>query len=436
MTDAITRCPKCATSFRITKAHLESAKGAVRCGSCLSVFNAADHLLAPKPPAEPQEPTPKPPGTEASKEHNTNNNEKEFATSTAVELAASSVDDADDDILISDDMDERISDQDELGDNIYLPETGHLPESNLFEREAISEKEENTHTDDDSWALSLLEEKEAAQTAIDLKNAEHQEEMHDDVATFDEMYRHDEIDLSQSALSITDDQEDEYIEPEFERSAPEKTLSSVNSTNATTEAETEPAFSFYDEEEDAEPQEPKHNYIESIQPEPVEFAFKKSLPFWRSRGLYSALSVAFMLLLVIQIAWLRFDDLSTVKPYRSFYAYGCKIIGCKLPQLVDINKIRINQLIVRSHPTTNNALIVDAIILNNANFEQPFPKLTLVFTDMQNNIMAHRIFEPLEYLGGELKGRTEIPPLQPVSLNFQIVDPGENAVNYLLTISQ
>ena len=44
MADLITRCPKCDTAFRISEALLKSAKGLVRCGSCLSVFNARDHL--------------------------------------------------------------------------------------------------------------------------------------------------------------------------------------------------------------------------------------------------------------------------------------------------------------------------------------------------------------------------------------------------------
>ncbi len=45
MTQMVTRCPKCATAFRITSTQLESAKGAVRCGSCLHIFKAQDFLV-------------------------------------------------------------------------------------------------------------------------------------------------------------------------------------------------------------------------------------------------------------------------------------------------------------------------------------------------------------------------------------------------------
>lgn len=64
MADNITRCPECATAFRISDAHLKSAKGVVRCGSCLSLFNARDHLELRTPklqaPATPHPATPAP----------------------------------------------------------------------------------------------------------------------------------------------------------------------------------------------------------------------------------------------------------------------------------------------------------------------------------------------------------------------------------------
>ncbi|MBX2808950.1 MAG: DUF3426 domain-containing protein [Cellvibrionaceae bacterium] len=54
MSDIITRCPQCQTAFRVTENQLIIAKGAVRCGSCLSVFKAADHQVAAKPANPPK----------------------------------------------------------------------------------------------------------------------------------------------------------------------------------------------------------------------------------------------------------------------------------------------------------------------------------------------------------------------------------------------
>ncbi|MGB1091872.1 MAG: MJ0042-type zinc finger domain-containing protein, partial [Oceanobacter sp.] len=45
MAEHVTRCPHCHTSFRIRSEHLAAAKGKVRCGSCLQVFNARENLV-------------------------------------------------------------------------------------------------------------------------------------------------------------------------------------------------------------------------------------------------------------------------------------------------------------------------------------------------------------------------------------------------------
>lgn len=65
MDHRITQCPRCGTSFRVTEAHLAVAAGAVRCGSCLHIFNAREHWAedpasqpasAPEPTAASEEP--------------------------------------------------------------------------------------------------------------------------------------------------------------------------------------------------------------------------------------------------------------------------------------------------------------------------------------------------------------------------------------------
>ncbi|MEM7365368.1 MAG: MJ0042-type zinc finger domain-containing protein, partial [Pseudomonadota bacterium] len=50
--DLITRCPHCNTTFRITENQLEVAGGAVRCGSCLEIFAARNHLIEVGSPTE------------------------------------------------------------------------------------------------------------------------------------------------------------------------------------------------------------------------------------------------------------------------------------------------------------------------------------------------------------------------------------------------
>lgn len=57
-----TRCPECATIFRVTSEQLRQKAGKVRCGHCQSIFNAFDNLLSDSEPAIVEAPAELPPG--------------------------------------------------------------------------------------------------------------------------------------------------------------------------------------------------------------------------------------------------------------------------------------------------------------------------------------------------------------------------------------
>lgn len=103
MSVKITRCPQCQTSFKVSPEHLAIAAGAVRCGSCLHVFQALDHLVPQPPLAAPAQPAA------------TVGAGSTAANSAAAHTAAAPLEpdapaakkrfEIDDDVLISDDMD-------------------------------------------------------------------------------------------------------------------------------------------------------------------------------------------------------------------------------------------------------------------------------------------------------------------------------------------
>jgi predicted Zn finger-like uncharacterized protein len=49
MSDQLTQCPHCQTSFRVTPGQIKAASGLVRCGSCLGLFSAAINFIRVKP---------------------------------------------------------------------------------------------------------------------------------------------------------------------------------------------------------------------------------------------------------------------------------------------------------------------------------------------------------------------------------------------------
>ena len=508
MSNMVTRCPKCATSFRITSAQLQSAKGAVRCGSCLHIFKAQDYLVsgstanAAKPvdapkvsptkpaPPKPTESTatrrepPKPtmPSAPAPKAATARPTEKSTSTTSTAnkipstqtaaakppqppakpgdqklafsqdeinrELALS----GDDDFLISDDMDEP--DQPKQTDYEFdgFLDIEKLPKqsASLFDREIrLKEPEKDDVDPDEAWAMELLDEADdemrSSSNELRSKNDKRNDE--------------DEAFSAHERLSDVDQYNGEPEEDEQEEAKPRSTSFTPHSSPAYKG----PVFNIVAEKDDAQHEDAEEIHAQpynenqlyqqamsdngkddsrlrafdtsraallmNIMPEPVEMTTRYDRQRSAKR-LWGGLSLLLVLILFIQIAWLQFDNLNRTEPYRSFYASVCSAVGCKLPALVDRSKIRAYNLVVRNHPKLENALIVDAILLNNASFQQPFPDLILAFSTIDDTPVASRRFKPQEYLRGELAGRSLMPQNQPVHLTLELVDPGSAAVNY------
>jgi hypothetical protein len=139
-----------------------------------------------------------------------------------------------------------------------------------------------------------------------------------------------------------------------------------------------------------------------------------------------------LLLLTAQVLWYQFDDWAKDPQWRGVYQPLCRVFGCELPQQRDRSLLTTRNLAVRTHPDKADTLLVNAVIVNQAEFAQPFPTLELRFTTVRGMLVAGRRFEPSEYLAGDGRDMTLIPPRTPVQVELTIDDPGPEAVNYFL----
>ena len=139
------------------------------------------------------------------------------------------------------------------------------------------------------------------------------------------------------------------------------------------------------------------------------------------------------LTLCIQVLWYQFDRWSVDPEVRPVYELVCGVLGCELPVMRDLDAMVAKNLVVRSHPEVAGALVVNAVIVNEADFAQPFPILELKFTALQGGLVAGRQFKPEEYLAGELLGAQMVATNVPIHVELAIEDPGEAAVNYFLS---
>lgn len=487
MKDMVTRCPACGTSFRITEAQLQTAKGAVRCGSCLHIFKALDHLVekgpktapptggkrpkkarpaaarksAPaKPRAKPRTPT-KPASPPAAAKAAAAATAKRQPKHKGLKFDQSAIDsetvgqgialdNIDDDMLISDDMDlldtakENSSGSDldgTLSDSFLELEDWKPEKKSLFDREISVTESQSADTADESWAIDLLEELEDEEKGAKLNAGN---------AADSDPYAQELLDTDRFSDDFNQSNDSAFSADTFDSGDDVRKHEAVEDAVDDDDYRHEPRFNLVDDSDGDSGQSQAHferpavslrahqseraALLSGIEPAPVEMAWDTGSRLWGANRRWGVLAGGAALLLLLQLSWLQFDHLSRIEPYRGWYGVICSVFGCQLPDLLDPEQISAYNLVVRSHPRAENALVVDTILLNKAPFEQPFPKLTLSFSRLEGTPLASRTFTPEEYLGGELAGQTHMPTGQPVHLSLEIVDPGRDAVNYRIAI--
>ncbi|WP_299597091.1 DUF3426 domain-containing protein [uncultured Microbulbifer sp.] len=414
MSQLVTRCPHCSTSFHVSEQQLRAARGAVRCGSCLQVFRADENIVFNE-----GDPTP-------------------AATRKAIDELLE-----DDDFLIHDDIE---LDGDDSDDEDALPKQNSAaikpattnPAKREPEKKADDSSRQNPLIDDafgeHQWQDS--EDEEATQQELHLSGSLDDEI--DDLSRASDAPWAEEIAREESTGILPADhladgfeQPDHSEEPLFSDDLPPP--ASGGATAETTRPEADDHID--PRQRDQAPLLPRDQLISAIGAAPIEVNWQPKrhnhVPNW----LWTLGVVLLMLALAAQTAYFRFDTLSKRDPWRAIYAQICPLLGCRLPAQVDINAVHTSNLVVRSHPQIPGALAVEAVLLNRAPFDQPFPTLQLRFTDLKNAPVASRRFTPKDYLKGELSGRKLMPAGNPVHIALDIVDPGPDAVNYELRIA-
>lgn len=148
-------------------------------------------------------------------------------------------------------------------------------------------------------------------------------------------------------------------------------------------------------------------------------------------------SALMVLVLVGQIVMSQQQQILASR-YGDTIRSACTVIqlNCETPQPERrYQDITTSKLLVRKHPSAENALRIDAILLNRGLNAEKFPDLALSFSDLRGNIVAQRQFTPTEYLAGELNQLSQFPSQQPVHIALDIVDPGNGFVSYSLALA-
>lgn len=431
-----TRCPHCSSVFNITDEQLAARGGHVRCGSCLQVFRADQHLVEgengqltpqaskptesmatppstndtsmpivsrsqhPTPPPQNQKPTPK----------KRNKDDESWAMDLLGDL------DAD-----LEDFNKPSAPPAKKREPTPPPVNKPAAKKPLFDDEisdllqeawvAPNEKNHLKGLDDvdkikanadESWAQALMSELEEDEKKEKSKNynMELQPQKNKEAARNRETLENKASNESPASKPKTNpkaEKEDDLLNFLNNNAATPNTV--TKNTQLPLEIKTQPIFSI-------------------------------NWSYWLTWSFMCGFAA---LLLGVQYVYFHFNELALNEKTRPQIVQLCTTLGCRVPEPPNELLINIQKLVVRKHPEVPNALQVNAIVFNKAQFSQPLPALKLTFLDKKREVTAARVFQPKDYLQGDsAHNLRRIPPETPIHIQLDIVHPKVNMASYKL----
>ncbi len=145
------------------------------------------------------------------------------------------------------------------------------------------------------------------------------------------------------------------------------------------------------------------------------------LPVWVGKYALTAGISLLVLIFLAQIGFFYMDRLVRITPLRPILEAGCKLAGCTVPGIQNIDEIE--QLSSRLTPLSggNRGFKVSSILVNRGIRSQSFPALELTLTDRAGNMISRRVVTPDIYL--ESDKRNVMKPNEAVDINIRFRTP-------------
>ncbi len=160
------------------------------------------------------------------------------------------------------------------------------------------------------------------------------------------------------------------------------------------------------------------------------------------KGLGRQLSLALVIVIIAlvglagQFVFFKLPTLSQQLSYRPWLQHFCTLLPCEVDTYRDHSLISVEHLKVRDHPDLKGILLVELVLINRASLEQAFPPLILRFDDLSGEYVAARRLSAVEYLPRSLSADRLMPVDKAVSIKLAILDPGDRALSYSVSVGQ
>ncbi len=469
-----TRCPQCETAFKVSEKMLAMANGKVRCGACLSVFQANEHFVKPKQKHPVKQPVVKPEQPEEQLKEQARTSEKAVEQEKIDALETNIEKEVNPEVenefsnqseLLSSDVEvselTATFDDQPLGSNVEAQEQSSLFETE-FNREP--EKTELEESEPEEFEPEKFEPEESeseepeiapidnSQKTTDLnisasqvESGQIESEFHiepeinadiddtffdEDFSTENQLQEDiDDVDLSDAIsnnseqfdtaleeLAVADD-ESVIVEERVEESIEESSASDPEMSELDIDGELlSESLVTQIEETDTEP-----DPLDEFEDRVVE---KKS-------GIKLTIIVAVIALLLIagiMQFWKNRQALAWSEQWSAPTLLVCDYLPCELKPKRDISALKIRQRIIEPSDVDENKLNIKILLVNQANFDQPYPRITIHFSNQLGERVATKQLEVKDYFA-EKVGQL-IPANAEVHLNFETDMPHADALGF------
>jgi predicted Zn finger-like uncharacterized protein len=173
---------------------------------------------------------------------------------------------------------------------------------------------------------------------------------------------------------------------------------------------------------------------------PDDFELESASPVKTGFGRQLSLALVIVIFALIGLAgqyvFFKLPTLSQQLAYRPWLQSFCALLPCELEAYRERSLISVERLQVRAHPDLEGSLMVELVLTNMASLEQAYPPLILRFDDLSGEQVAARRLSAEEYLPRSLSANQLMPVDKAVSIKLAILDPGDRALSYSVSVGQ
>ncbi|MDH5393698.1 MAG: zinc-ribbon domain-containing protein [Gammaproteobacteria bacterium] len=173
----------------------------------------------------------------------------------------------------------------------------------------------------------------------------------------------------------------------------------------------------------------KNPIIEDLVPPDIRYQHAPSSSLL-AKSFWSVAIISLLLSACLQLIYFKRFELASHAQLRPYIISLCELADCEIPELRDLQRLELSSKNVYSHPNVDKALMITAVIVNQASFSQQFPTLQISFTNLVGDIIMARQFTPGEYLNTDADKLSDMQPGLPIQITLEVLDPGKNATAY------